>query len=101
MLVAIPFFAAIIGFVWVYALTEDGGIFDWWPSVALKISKHPKWIKIAYECEKCISGQLALWSTLAYIIHQKDWYSFIYLPVIVSSAILLSMFIKKLLLDEI
>lgn len=56
--------AAVFGCLWVFCYTEGGNIFDWWPKVAARISKHPKWLKLAYGCEKCMAGQIAFWWTL-------------------------------------
>jgi hypothetical protein len=56
--------SAVFGCLWVLCYTEHGNVFDWWPNLAMRISKHPKWLKLAYDCEKCIAGQIALWWTL-------------------------------------
>jgi|SRR6056297_4277900 len=58
--------AALIGICWVYILTEDSGIFSWWPAVVHKVSGHPMVFKIAYQCEKCIAGQVAFWWAFFY-----------------------------------
>lgn len=71
-LLDIPFHAAIIGLLWTHVLTESGNIFGWWPQVANKISNHKAWIKIAYGCEKCIAGQIALWWTVYRCIPEYD-----------------------------
>lgn len=51
------------GTAWAIWLTseEDDMIFDWWPPLMRKISRHPKWAKATYGCNLCVSGQIALW----------------------------------------
>ena len=63
-LTALPVQASIIALVWVYALTEGGNIFDFWPKIANKISQNDYWIHLAYGCPKCLAGQIALWWSL-------------------------------------
>ncbi len=64
----IPIQSSIIATVWVFALTEGGNIFDFWPKIANKISQNDKWLHLAYGCPKCLAGQIALWWSL-YVYH--------------------------------
>jgi hypothetical protein len=60
----IPIQSALIAIVWVFALTEGGNIFDFWPKIANKISQNDYWIHLAYGCPKCLAGQISLWWSL-------------------------------------
>ncbi len=52
----IAFYAAVVGWVWVKILTEQGMIFSF---VRIKL---PEWLsKPLFECEYCCAGQLAFW----------------------------------------
>lgn len=65
MLIDLPIFlwSPIIAIVFV-AITEGGNILDFWPGLVHKVSTHPKFTAIMYECPKCIAGQIALWWSL-------------------------------------
>ncbi len=60
----IPLTSALFAIVWVYALTEDGALFGWWPEISNKISTDNWFIKLSYGCAKCIAGQICLWRCL-------------------------------------
>lgn len=54
--------SAIVGVVWVCMLTSPGDLLDFIPPFVYKHVKSEKLRKPLYECEKCCSGQVALWS---------------------------------------
>lgn len=60
----LPLTSSLFAIVWVYALTEPGAIFGWWPNLSNKISTANWWIKLSYGCAKCLSGQICLWRIL-------------------------------------
>jgi hypothetical protein len=74
-MIDVPFHSALFAVIWVHVLTEDRNLFSWWPGVAMKISKHPSWHKIAFECEKCLAGQIAFWWSIILSWPAFDWYS--------------------------
>ncbi len=57
----LPVTSALFAVVWVYALTEPGAIFGWWPDLSNKISTSNWWIKLSYGCSKCMAGQICIW----------------------------------------
>jgi hypothetical protein len=57
----LPITSALFAVVWVYALTEPGAIFGWWPNVSNKISTNDYFIKLSYGCSKCLAGQICMW----------------------------------------
>lgn len=64
-IINISIHASLIAIIWVYLLTEEGGLFSWWPQIVHRCTDNIMVIKIAYECEKCLAGQIALWWGLA------------------------------------
>lgn len=67
--------------VWVFALTDSGNIFDFIPVLVGKLTQNEKIHKLAYECEKCIAGQVALWACLIsnrYSIYDYSWINVIW-----------------------
>lgn len=67
----IAFYAAVVGWVWVKILTEQGMIFSF---VRIKL---PEWLsKPLFECEYCCAGQLAFWG---YIFTKTSINNFIFI----------------------
>lgn len=58
---------AHVGITWSGILLQEGNIFDFLPAKIEKI-KSP-YIQNLLECPKCISGQFALWTYVAFCIH--------------------------------
>lgn len=52
---------AVVGYVWVYVLTEPGMILGF-----VRRLKRPAWVAELLTCEYCFTGQLALWSYVYY-----------------------------------
>ena len=69
---SIGLFAAIIGVVWSYLLTQPMELFEFWPNRVEKVfpyRRFEKVHKIMYQCEKCVTGQIALWYTVGTEYH--------------------------------
>jgi hypothetical protein len=60
----IPVTSALFAIVWVYALTDSGQLFGFWPAISNKISKDDWFVKLSYACVKCIAGQVCLWRVI-------------------------------------
>jgi hypothetical protein len=75
----LSFNLALIAFVWVAILTQPSHIFGWFPGLVYRITKYwkagPVIRKLLYECELCISGQLALWGYLVHVFSTIEAYN--------------------------
>lgn len=84
------------GCAWVLILTEPDELFNWFASWVQRQTNNPIVHKLTYECEKCISGQIALWTSVVHIVYFKNFVSLLLLIPVVCTTILLAGFIKKL-----
>lgn len=86
----------MVSSAWVLILTEPGAPFNWFASWVQRQIDNDIIHKLTYDCEKCIAGQLALWTMLGYAIYYKNFISLLFLIPVVFGSILLAGFIKKL-----
>lgn len=59
-ILSLSFTYAVCAFVWVAVLVVPGGFLDFLPPLLEKAPE--KLMHVVFQCEKCLAGQLALWS---------------------------------------
>jgi len=85
------FLYACFAFVWVAVLVQPGNIFSWLPPL---FKKFPEWFRhVAFNCEKCLAGQLSFWIPLFLGYKSYDLFSHIY---VVFLAIMFAAFIGRI-----
>lgn len=100
--------AGLIGYVYSCELTEKGMLLDWWWDLNYwlfaiehcETGKEPKLWKVIIGCERCVSGQIALWSCVGAAIQLAQSLNDILLWIFFTAyscslSILTSQFIKK------
>lgn len=85
-------YCAIVGFVFSGILTKPGEILDFFPELVVWSTDNVKIHKLFFACEKCVSGQVALWFYMFYFTS----YSILNHIIIISSSILFTAFLTKL-----
>ena len=67
----IPAFAAMLATAFVFKFTEKNSWFGWWPPIADRFLNN-FWLELAYRCEYCIAGQIALWLSVWWVYAAKN-----------------------------
>jgi hypothetical protein len=62
---------AVVGYVYVYVLTDMGNILGWWYDLLTNHIKNQYLLKPLLTCEYCVVGQLAFWFYIYWC-----WYSY-------------------------
>lgn len=80
-------------------LFYNKGLLDFYPDIINRITQNEKIHKVAYDCEPCISGQIALWSSviLLYNYYEINILSALYAALITLSTIGLTYIIMSLI----
>ena len=73
---AVAFLCAVSGFVYTTILTDPGEIFDNLYSFLQRRfeATRPKLFKVLIGCERCVSGQLALWTLVFLMVKNYLYY---------------------------
>ena len=72
------FVLAVVAFTWVNYLVSSGDILSFIPQLYWRIVNPDNTVaenvgKVLFQCEKCLSGQLALWLYLFLVVKGRDY----------------------------
>jgi len=95
--------SGIIGYVYSCELTDKGMLLDWWWNFLYKKFKiasydtgaEPKLWRVLIGCERCTSGQIALWSCVIALWGRHASMPVFFVAYSCSIAILTSQLVKK------